>query len=172
MKKIMTIVVSLLVAFILFMPKESLYYSLKEALQPEHIEITQEQLFDRWIDLHLKGVSVLYDGIRSLMIADASIRPWLFFNQIVLHRVTPYPAIKKFLPAEAKEATISYTPFWPMRVRIVATGSFGTLKGYFALKERKLHLLLVPTPAFARSSVVRQNFKKTKEGYLYESILR
>ncbi|OQX72734.1 MAG: hypothetical protein B6D59_07640 [Campylobacteraceae bacterium 4484_4] len=171
MKKAILILTSFLVAFVLLMPKEQLYYTMKRLLNEEHIQLTQKSVSDRWFLLHLEGVSLLYDGIKSVKAERADIWPWLLYNRLCVEKITPYPAIRKFLPASAQKAVITYTPFYPMKVLIHSEGDFGEMEGAFNLKEGRLHLLLHPTQTFSKSSVVRENFKKTDEGYLHESNL-
>ncbi len=171
MKKVVLIATSFFIALLFLMPKENLYYTLKRLLSDQHIQLTQKKVSDRWYALHLEGVSLLYDGIESVEIEKVDLWPWLFYNRLDLQTITPYPAIRKFLPASAKEMVVSYTPFYPMKATMRMEGEFGEMEGFFEIKTGKLHLLLHPASPFAKSSIVRQNFKKTEEGYLYESIL-
>ena len=87
MKKILIAILFFILGVVLFMPKINLLYTLEGLLKQEHIELREDSLKDRWIDLNLQNALVLYDGIESLQARELTISPWLFYNTIKAYDV-------------------------------------------------------------------------------------
>jgi len=82
MKKILIAILFFILGVVLFMPKINLLYTLEGLLKQEHIELREDSLKDRWIDLNLQNALVLYDGVESLQARVLTISHWLFYNTI------------------------------------------------------------------------------------------
>ncbi len=169
MKKLLLACVLFFIGLVLFMPKLNLLYTLESLLQKEHIQIHAKESQDRWVDLVLKEVHIGYDGIDSLKIEHASIKPWIFYNRIDLTGVKPSTSIADMVKTSAKALHITHSILHYNVAKIEGEGAFGTLEGEIDLQDRKVHLILHPSKSFRHNQILRENFRKTKEGYLYES---
>ncbi len=169
MKKFMFAFLFFIIGLILFMPKSNLLYTLEKYLQQEHIQISSKETKDRWIDLLLKEVHIGYDGIDSLKVDQISIKPWIFYNSIDMGNLKPSASVADIVRTSAKEIHITHSILHYNVANIVGEGRFGTLEGEINLTDRKIHLLLHPSKSFRENQILRENFRKTKEGYLYES---
>ena len=171
MKKLLLILVFFYVGFILFMPKINLYYTLESLLQKEHIVIQEGGLHDRWIDLDIQNSVVLYDGVASVQADSITITPWLFSNSIHALNVGPTVAIKRLLDVHADDVLLTYALWDYKYVHIEASGDFGVISGRVDVLAQTVHLVLTPSAKFKNHDVVRQYFKKTEEGLVYDTKL-
>ena len=172
MKKFLLILFSFLSALVFLMPKTEIYYTLKLFLAPQHIILTQERVKDRWFDLKIENLKLLYDGIESAQVEQLNIVPWLFFNRISAENVHAGKDVRKMFDFNAEQIIVTYSVLSPLEATISANGNFGTIEGSLKLKEGKLKLVCEPTNAFKSSSMFRELFRKQDEGYVHESIIR
>ena len=172
MKKFLLILFSFYLALVFLMPKTELYYTLKSFLAPQHVILTQERVKDRWFDLKIENLKLLYDGIESAQAEQVEVLPWLFFNRISAENVRAGKDVRKMFDFNAEQITVTHSVIAPLEAKISANGNFGKIEGSLKLKEGKLKLICEPTKAFKSSSMFRELFKKRDEGYVHESIIR
>jgi len=172
MKKFLLLLFSFYLALVFLMPKAELYYTLKSYLKPERIVLTQDSVKDRWFDLKVENLKLFYDGIESAQAENLTIAPWLLYNKVNAHNVTAGKDVKKMFDFKADYVTMTYSVIAPFAVKIDAEGNFGKIEGALNLKEMKLKLVCTPEKRFKSSSMFRELFRKTDEGYVHESILR
>ena len=159
------------IGVVLFMPKINLYYTLENLLKKEHIEVREGSLKDRWIDLKIEDALVLYDGIESVQAQSITLSPWLVYNKLTMDKVTTTQTLKSILDIQVDEATMTYAVWDYKYVQIDASGDFGVIHGTLDVMEEKIHLILEPSDAYKNHALVRQYFKKSEEGMVYESKL-
>jgi len=169
MKKILLFIALFLLGLVLFMPKVNLFYTLEGVLKKEHIVIKEQSLKDRWVDLSFKKARVLYDGIESLQAERVSLSPWLFYNKVSAYDVEPSAALKSMLNVHADSVVLTYSVLDYKHVAINAKGDFGEIKGSANIFSRELRVVLTPSEKFKNSPLVKNYFKKEKEGLVYAS---
>jgi len=169
MKKILIAILFFILGVVLFMPKINLLYTLEGLLKKEHIEIREDTLKDRWIDLKLENALVLYDGVESLVAKELTISPWLFYNSIKAYEVEPSSTLKGMLNIKADSVSITHSLLSYKKASIEAIGDFGRIFGDVDLLDRKVHLVLEPSDSFKNNKIVKDFFKKSEEGLVYES---
>jgi len=169
MKKFLIILTVFYLAFIALMPKENLYYTLLNILKKERVVITQESLSDNLISLKGENISIFYDGIESVAADSFSVLPLLIYNKFEAAGVRASKELKKMFRFSADTVNITYAVWDYKNAHIYAEGDFGTVEGTLDILEQKIKLLLDPSPAFEKSPMLRQYFKKSEEGYIYES---
>ncbi len=172
MKKILIFILVFFSSIILFMPKINLYNTLEKFLKDERIIIKEEKISDNFISLNIEGATIFYDGIKSLEIGSLNVKPWLITNEIILTDIKPSAVIKKQLDVKADNVKINYSLWDYENVNIFAEGDFGELIGSFKVLTGKLHLVLNVSKKFSNNALVRQNFKKSEEGLVYEQIIK
>lgn len=172
MKKIIIFLGLFYIAFITLMPKENLYYTLQNRLQAERVVLTQEQLSDNLISLQGENMSLFYDGIKSVEVDAFSVMVLGFYNKINALNIEPAKELQKMFGFSADEIEITYALWNYTAADISATGDFGSIEGTFEPFTGTLKLLLEPSLAFEKSSLIRQYFKKGEEGYIYESKIK
>ncbi len=172
MKKFIIFLLIFFIAVITLMPKENLYYTLKNGLKAERIVMTEESLNDNFIALNGKGISIFYDGIESIQAEDFSVMAWGIYNKIDATGVGASKDLKNMFGFSADEVEVTYALWDYNEAKIFASGDFGTIDGVFELSSQTLKLLLEPSSAFEKSPLIRQYFKKSEEGYTYESKIK
>ncbi len=172
MKKILIFILVFFGSIIIFMPKINLYNTLEKFLKDERILIKEKKISDNLISLDIEDATLFYDGIKSLDIGSLKVKPWLITNEIILTNIKPSTVIKKQLDVQVDNIKINYSVWNYENVEIFADGNFGEINGNFEILNGKLHLVLNANKKFANNSLVRQNFKKSKEGLVYEQIIK
>lgn len=169
MKKTLLFILLLLMALIALMPKENLYFTLVNMLSKERIGLNQAAISDQWYRLKLQDLKLSYDGIESAQAEVVSIMPLLVFNTIHATNVEASESFKKMFPFVAENVDIHYALWNYKEASISAQGDFGVLRGAANLLDRNIKLVLEPSQTFSKNPMLRQYFKKTEEGYVYES---
>jgi len=169
MKKILIAILFFILGVVLFMPKINLLYTLEGLLKQEHIELREDSLKDRWIDLNLQNALVLYDGVESLQARVLTISPWLFYNTIKAYDVEPSSTLKNMLNVKADSVSITHSLLDYKKANIEAIGDFGKIYGDIDLKKRKVKLILEASDSFKNDKIIKDFFKKSEEGLVYES---
>ncbi len=172
MKKFLLLLTSIYLALVLLMPKVELYYTLKKILERERIVLAQSDLKDRWFDLKIEGVKLYYDGIESARAEAVDLWPWLFYNQLRATGVRAGKDVRKMFDFNADRITVRHSVLHPMAATIDASGNFGKISGSVDVKSGKVKLRCEPTKRFLQSQAFREFFRKTGEGYIYESTIR
>ena len=172
MKKFLLLLLSLYLALVFLMPKVELWYTLKHYLQPQRIVLTQKSAKDLLWALKVEEMTLLYDGIESARAETVTVIPWLFYNAVKVENLSAGKDVRKMFDFKAENLNITYSVLSPFQANIEAEGNFGKIHGALFLKTGKLKLLCEPTKRFKSSSMFREMFRKTDEGYLHESSIR
>ena len=118
MKKFLLILFSFYLALVFLMPKTELYYTLKSFLAPQHVILTQERVKDRWFDLKIENLKLLYDGIESAQAEQVEVLPWLFFNRISAENVRAGKDVRKMFDFNAAQITVTHSVIAPLEAKI------------------------------------------------------
>ncbi len=172
MKKILIFLILFYVASIVFMPKENLYFTLKNTLKSEQIGLSEDSLSDNFVSLKALGLVVSYDGIKSLQAKQVIVTPFLFYNKIKAYEVSAASSFKDMFSFSADKLEITYAIWNYKEAKIYAVGDFGELDGVFDLQKKSVRVVLEPSMEFENSPMLRQYFKKSEEGYIYETKIK
>ncbi len=172
MKKVLIFLVVFYLAFVVFMPKENLYFTLKNTLASERIGLSEESLSSNLASLEALGLVVSYDGIESVQVKELLITPFLFYNKIEAYEVSSSSSFKKMFSFSADELLITYAIWNYNEAKIYAVGNFGELNGVFDLQKKSVRIVLEPSMEFENSPMLKQYFKKSEEGYIYETKIK
>jgi len=171
MKKSLTLFLVIYLSFIFFMPKEELLYTGLNIAQKQKIQISIKEQKDLGFYQSLEELLLSYDSSKYVMSDSATILPLLVYNQVSFSLVRATPSFKAILPFTADSIKVVYHIFTPLKLSISGDGDFGEIDGEFDVITQKLKIILTPSKDFEKSNFIKQ-FKKTKEGYIYESIIR
>ncbi len=178
MKKVLISILIIYIAFIAFMPKKDIYYTAVNKLKDYRVSLSTESLSDNIISLKGNNILIFYDGIESVEIESFVVSIYLFINRAKLHNISISSGLKSLLPPSIssesiEQVTLSYRVWDPKNVDIRASGEFGKIKGSFNIESSKVKLLLQePSETLLNSSLIRDYFKKSEGGYIYESEIR
>ncbi len=172
MKKILIFLAIFYVAFVIFMPKENLYFTLKNTLKNERIGLSEESLNNNIASLEALGVVASYDGIPSIQAKELVVTPFLFYNKVKAYEVSAAASLKKMFSFSADVVEITYAIWNYNEAKIYATGDFGELNGVLDLEKKSVKIVLEPSMEFENTPVLKQYFKKSEEGYIYETKIK
>jgi len=171
MKKLLSIVASIYIATIFFMPKEQLLYTLLNQTKNQNLNYKVEDLTDYGLFESIKKLTLYYDKGEVLEVDDAKLFPFLIYNKLSLSQLHLVGNFKSLLNLKVIEVSLSQNIFSPTTINIYANSTIGELRGDFNLKSNKLKVVLSPNDKF-NNFKYKNYFKKSKEGYVYESIIK
>ena len=168
MKKILLSLLSFLVGVVIFMPKEQLYYSALRYLQKERLSIKADAVRDRLFWLEIKDAKIYYDGIESIDAKEIKIKPWLFYNSVVIEEAKSADELRGVMELNAKSVELTHSLLNYKSLFLRADGSFGKASGKIDLFARDINITLQPSNSF-KESQLSGYFKKSKEGWRYDT---
>ena len=170
MQMVKNIFIALLVfwfSLLLFMPKEALYYAFEKQLETKGIKINEKAIESGIFSLNLIDADVYYKGINVAHIEKVNIFTLLFTTNINVKALTLDASLKAFAPEKIDQANMTHMIFSPMKVNILAKGSFGDMDGVVDVQERTLRLDFSNTTK--EIDLLRENLKKDEKGLYFET---
>ena len=168
MKKFIVILLSFYLSALFFMPKEQLLFTALNQTSKENLNYKVEDLSDFGFFESIKRLTVYYDKGELLEVDDTKIYPFLFFNKLTFSQIHLLGSFRKLLNIKIIEVSLTNTILSPTTVNIYANSTIGELRGSFNTNNSRLKLILEPNDKF-NSFKYKNYFKKTKEGYTYET---
>jgi len=170
--KIFGFIVFFILSFALFMPKLNLYYMLEGELQKQNIIISDEKIKETAFKLTITDANISFDTLESARFKELDLIMFLLYQSLKIQDIRLLGVASSFMPTKIDHVNISYAVTNPLIVNISANGAFGTTKGIFNIREKKLHLTLTA------SKQMQQKYKKTLSyltktkdgGYIYDTI--
>ena len=171
MKKAIVVIISIYLSLVFFMPKKELIYTGLNTLSKQMINFEIEEANDFWFFADFKNTTIIYDKMRVANIEDMKLLPYLFYNKLILTTLEPKGSFRNMLDVVVLNATLTYSVINPFKADIEAKTTIGEINGEFDIKSFKLRLVLTPNQKF-KTFKYKNYFRKTKGGYIYESIIR
>jgi hypothetical protein len=154
-------------ALFIFMPKEALYYALEEKLEAQGLKINEKSIETGMFSLNLIDADIYFKGINVAHVKKINIFTLLFTTNVNIKELTIDASLKAFAPEKIDQANITHLLLSPMKVNILASGSFGNIEGVVDLKEKKLRLDFSNTTK--EIDLLRGNLQKDEKGLYYET---
>ena len=167
--KIFAYILFITLAFIVFIPKSSVYYFAEKNLKEFGVINSKEKINENLFSLELENSSISAKGIEVAEIENSHFTLLLIYNTLEFTNIKLSSLVNIFLPPKIHRARISYSIFNPLFVKAEGNGEFGDATAAFSLLDRELKVLLKPSKVMLKShrASLRQ-FKKNKEGeYVY-----
>ena len=164
-KKTFIILLSIWIAFLIFMPKKEIYYALEHQLVKFGIKLNEKNIINTIFDLTIDNMEVYYDGVRLMDINKSEFVTFIFYNQIKLHQITFDKSLQLMLPQNINDINVTYSVLTPMKANISATGEFGEVSGYIDF-NKTIHLEFVKVGNIKQ---FQNELKKDENGWYYEN---
>jgi len=164
-KNIFIALVSLLIAIVIFMPKQELYYKLEKSLDSYGIILNEKKIDENLFALDMSDIDVYAEGIKVAHIDNIHCFIGIFYNYIDISGVVFDKSLKSFVPLKITKADITASILNPTQATIGIDGDFGKAKGYVNING-VLHLDIIDVKdikAFKRS------LHKNGNGWYYET---
>jgi len=165
-KKILLILVAAWVAFILFMPKQNLYFKLEERLDKEDIHINETHIKEGLFNLKIDDASIYIKGINLIQIKNLTFFSLLFYSQVQLEEIQVDQSLSSMLPHKIKNILLTYTVVSPQHLSLSGEGTFGSFKGEINLVKHTIHLDFTELNS---AETFKRYLKKGEEGWYYET---
>jgi hypothetical protein len=156
MKKFFLLLVGFLIGFIVFMPKDNLYYTLQDFLKKQNIYVNSD--IKSTITLKLKNGTVYYNHMDISKFQKIVILPFIFYNEIKANEV-----ILNIENYKINSLKAFYSIFYPIKIFIKGDSNFGKIDGNIDLikKEAKIYIYNLTNDSLKRF------LRKDKKGYFY-----
>jgi len=159
--------------FLIFLPKENLFYQVEKEAIKYDVYISKESIGEKLFGLKLHHASISYQGIQSATIEEADFFLGLFYNEVVLKNIELSSLVKNYWPQKISLCKFHYSVLDPLIIYGKAKGLFGKIDMHYNLQKRTIDIFLKPSKLMLKkySSTLRY-FKKLDNGeYRYEKTL-
>jgi len=157
MRSILVFFIGLYLGLLVFMPKESLFFTLQKVLSQKNIYINSD-IKNSLISLLLKKSVVYYKGMDIAKIKNIKIFPYLLYNFIEVDGVKI-----NFGNYKINNLNFVYSVINPVKLKIYGDSRFGKLEGEANLRKKELKVYVLDL----KDSKLKRFLKKDKKGYFY-----
>ena len=155
---------------LIFLPKAGLYYLAERQLEKMHVVISGETVSEGPFSLYLKGGTLYFQSIRAARLGEVSLTTMLFYNRFAVGPFTLGEDVGTLLPPKVSGLSATHSVLMPHKIFLKGDGEFGSVDGEVDLFARRTTIRFSPTPVISsKYRAFLRYFKRTKEGYLYES---
>ncbi len=159
----------ILLALLIFAPKEQLYYKLEKELEKNGIVISDEKFTDTILGVKIEDANVYVKGINVAHIKLIDLKIFFLLNRLTIDSVTTDKSIQNFVPKNINHAKAVFSILKPYKISIDANGSFGEISGGVYLNMNKI-FIRVPKPKDI--SAFRGFLKRDAKGLYYEKFFK
>ena len=153
--------------FWLLSPKQELFYLLEKELKKSGVIISNERFQDRWFGFVIENADIYVKGAKMAQVSKLELNIFFLYNTLKIEGVTTNEAIHNVAPKDINYTEIKYSVLDPLKVTLLANGSFGIAKGAVTPLDKKIKILL---PVVKDIKAFKKFLKKDKEeGWKYET---
>jgi hypothetical protein len=136
-------VIIFLFSFILFLPKENIYFYYLEKLQHKHITVQNEETTSGVFDFSITNGDVFYKDINAFKIENINIQYILVYGKIVASNIL-------FDGLKVDTMEFNWSILKPFYFDIVLLSNDLNGYGTYDIKERNFELYLKPSPVLIK----------------------
>jgi len=158
----------------LFLPKENIYYFIKNELAARYtLYVTEKNLKEELFGLSVADGEISYDEVDIARFQALDIQVYLFVNTVNLHKIELSSLVANYFPKKIEVISFEYSLLNPLHIVLYANGDFGTANGEYSLKENKIIIRLKASKELEfKYKNTLHYFKKSKDGeYIYDKAL-
>ena len=159
MKKAITVFLGFYLGFVVFMPKENIFFTVQKYLAPYKIYINADTAATP-LALYLHRGTLFFDGMDIAAFDHCKLYPWLFLNLCTISDTKINVGGFKI-----QKLRLLYSIVNPLKIYLEGSANFGTLKGYINIKNRELKIYI----HHIKNSAIKTYLQKDKEGYFYHA---
>lgn len=169
MKQTLQFLVFLLVGFVLFLPKENIYYSVEKALSQAHLYLGNEKIHNRLFYLDIQDASLLLDSMPIGTIEHITIAPVLFYNRVSMSALNFNKEFASLFPKGIESLSFTYTLFSPLKIIIEGNADFGPLHGAIDLEKKQVEITIEASQKMRDYPLLLAKLHKSEKGLVYET---
>jgi len=164
-KKSIGIIFAVWFTLLLFMPKEEMYYKVEKILAAQDITLNEKRIEEGIFSLRVKDVTVYVKGVALAHIDEIDFFTLLVYNTLRVDNLVVDEVLHSKVPAQTKEAVLTYHMLSPLRVSVDANGSFGYAEGSIDLGSKQVHIDFIKAKEI---EMIKPFLKKGEKGWFYE----
>ncbi len=166
-KKCCFYLVVILVSIIVFMPKESLYFTLERTLQKQGVEINEAGIDPGLFSLTLTRPVIYFQGIRIATVKKIRFDTLLFYSRVRLDNIEMEKGFAGYFPSRVPQIVLTHSILRPFRIYLNGEGTLQGMHGWIDFRTHKMHVYLAKIDAFGMFR--SQLHKDVKGGWYYET---
>lgn len=156
MKKFFLFLIGLFIGFIVFIPKDNLYYTLQKYLSKEKIYINSD--IKNSLILTLSNGKIYQNGINFAQFEKVKIIPFLVYNNIKAKNIKI-----SFQNIKIDNLNITYSIINPLKIKINGTSNIGKINGEVNLIKKIIKIYILNL----NNNTLKSFLRKDKQGYFY-----
>jgi len=156
MKKFILFLIGLFIGFIVFIPKDNLYYTLQKYLSKEKIYINSN--IKNSLILTLSNGKIYQNGINLAQFEKVKIIPFLVYNNIKAKNIKI-----SFQNIKIDNLNITYSIINPLKIKINGTSNIGKINGEVNLIKKIIKIYILNL----NNNTLKSFLRKDKQGYFY-----
>lgn len=156
-------------AFMVFLPKESLYNLLEKELEKKQVIISNELRKEGLFGIDVSSANIYFEGINISKFDKLEILSYFYFTKIEVQNITILDSLSSFAPNPISNISLKHSILNFNKVFINSKGAFGELKGEFNIFTNSLKIELEASKEMKNSYLrLLENMKFENERYVYE----
>lgn len=172
MKKVLKIFIYVMlffIAFLVFLPKESLYNFLEKELEKKQIIVSNEIRDEKLFALEVSKANLYFEKINIGKFEELTFESYLIYTKVNLKQLSFMDSFSSFLPTPIENVSLKHSILDLNTVKIESNGTFGELSGEINIFSNSAKLYLIPSKMMKDSySKLLRNMKLENGVYIYE----
>ena len=162
-KKIVLYTVTVWIAFVVFMPKESLYFATEKYLKEQHVYINEKKIEEKPWGLSVDKGEIYVYGIPSAVFDKATATTLLVYNRLTVNALKVTNEMVK-IPIEIERLVALYRIWDPLHIAFTMEGTQGHAAGSVDLRKRTLRIDFSDE---RKLGALKRFLHKDKKGWYY-----
>lgn len=167
--KFLTLLLLFIISFIVFLPKENLYYLLEKKLLEKQIIIFDEQLSSKLTGLTITNAMVSYQDEDIALFKSLDIETYFGISNVRLEEIALAGYLKTLIPSKVQKLDLQHSLLEPQKIKVIAKGEFGEFTGEVLFLENRFVGELHPSKLLkSKYRNLLREFQLKEGRYLYE----
>ncbi|MEA3384304.1 MAG: hypothetical protein U9Q20_06515 [Campylobacterota bacterium] len=128
------------IVFILFLPKENIYYFALDKLKDEKIVLDHHNIKDEYFTLNVNNLSLKYDNIKVSTAKELKFDLFLYKTQFTLNKIDVDSSFSKFVPNKIESISVTHNILDPLFLNIESKFELGFAKGYIDILNNTISI--------------------------------
>ena len=163
-KKIFFTLFLLWISFIVFMPKQEIYFGLEKELAKQGIEINEGMIEEGVFDLVLNDVTVYVEGVKVATVKRISFFTVLWYSKVKIEEMHTDKGLKSIISVYMEKTVLFHSVMNPLHVYFKARGDIGELKGDISLSDHKARIEFMKEK---NTDILKRFLKEDEAGWYY-----
>jgi hypothetical protein len=154
------------IIFVLFFPKEQLFYKIVNTAYENKIYAKDYKLIDDLTQITINDCDIIYDGIKIVQIKKINAKLFFIYNNINIKNIEIDKSFNTFIPSTIYSINLKYNIFNPLSVKGIIKSKLYSIKIDFDILNMKINAI------FKTSKFFRLKYKKIIKELKYDKNIK